>query len=237
MRHDKKAVTPPGKICEQMLEGMDILHSVRVSILLAFMALPLLLINFTAFLAIALGNMGLFILFVGQVVLIPIATELAHMVTEKGAASGRFHISGTDIAMLVPSASRSFQQNVAPSYWMVQTLFFLSYLMTNAITIHGLPAESSARDWQVSNRRSKTVAVMLVITLAIVFLPIMRYSLTGTETVAGILIAAVVGGGLGVAWYTLASACGVRHADVFGIVQQMSPNNGVPTACVYTPVA
>ena len=201
------------------------------------MALPLILASFTGFLALALGNLGLFILFLGQAILIPFATMLLHI----GSAALKMNdttMIGNDIKQLIPSDPYTSSVNVTPSYWAMHVLFFLSYLLSNAAAIYKLPVAEGASDWQVANRRSKAVAVIIVVVIAMVALPFIRYAFTGAETAPGLLIAFPVAGLLGYGWYRLASACGARASDVFGIIQQILPSStGTAMTCVYTPSA
>jgi len=217
---------------------MSILHGIRSTIIAAFFSLPLLFISFTAFLAIGLGTPGLFILFLGQLLL---------SVTTLG-----FHLLENIIEIFFPllksqltvNADRAYllqgstgeTVNVFPSYWMVHVLFFLSYLLANAVDVFRADAGSKAVDWKISNRRSKATAVIIVIVLVMTALITTRYFLTGTETPLGAILALpVVAVGFG--WYELAKVCGARDSDIFGIIQQMTPNGGAPTTCVYTPIA
>jgi hypothetical protein len=214
---------------------MDILHSIRISLLLAFMALPLILMSFTGFLALALGNLGLFILFIGQAALIPTVTFGLHIVTN---LIGFANHPGSDVGQLVPSEPYTGYQNVTPSYWAMQVVFFLSYLLSNATQIYNLPVAPGASDWQVANRRSKAVAVIVVAAIALIMLPLLRYWYTGAETLPGLAIAGGVAGLLGWGWYKLASICGARASDIFGIIQQILPASATtPMTCVYTPSA
>jgi hypothetical protein len=215
---------------------MDILHSTRITLLLAFLALPLLLVSFTGFLAIGLGNMGLFILFIGQAILVPIVTELSNWIM-RSRGWIKPEVS-TDVSQLVPSASLMTYAQAAPSYWMAHLLFFLGYLLANSVNIYNLPVDSGASDWQVRNRKSKAVTVMTVVLLLIIILPLMRKLITGTETILGLALAFGLMLPLGYGWYQFASQCGARAADVFGIVQQIAPKSeDRPTTCVYTPKA
>lgn len=216
---------------------MNILYAVRSTILAAFFTLPLLFISFTAFLAIALGTPGFFILFLGQL-LLSITTFGFHLIediiTRFFPMLAPLMTVATDRATLlqVPAG----EVNVFPSYWMVHVLFFLSYLLANAVDVYQTDPSPNASDWQVSNRRSKAVAVMIVIVLAIVSLTAARFFLTGAETWLGFAIAFPVVA-IGFGWYELAKTCGARDSDIFGIIQQMTPNGGAPTTCIYTPIA
>jgi hypothetical protein len=214
---------------------MEILHTARVTLILAFLALPLLLVSFTAFIAIGLGNMGLFILFIGQVILVPIIVGISNSIIHW--KFGPSAIPPSDVGQLVPSALAS-SSVTTPSYWMAHVLFFLGYLMANAVDIYDLPVDSSAPEWQVRNRKMKAATVMSVIVLLLIVLPLLRKIVTGTETWLGIAIAFTTCGILGYGWYQFAAQCGARASDVFGIVQQMPPkSDSTPTTCVYAPKA
>jgi len=222
---------------------MDVFHSARVSLILAFMALPLVLASFTGFLALALGNLGLFVLFLGQAILIPFVTMGIHFIMGLATVGGFKGLIddtgvGNDIKQLIPSEPYTGSVNTIPSYWSMHVIFFLTYLLTNAIKIYKLPVAEGASDWQVANRRSKAVAVIIVVVLSLIALPLIRYSFTGAERAAGLLLAFPAAGLLGWGWYELASKCGARHSDVFGIIQQILPSStGTAMTCVYTPSA
>ena len=218
---------------------MNILHGIRSTILAAFFSLPLLFISFTAFLAIALGTPGLFILLLGQL-LLSVTTfgfHLLESIIERLVPFLTPYLAVTaDRAALLQGSTSGSPVNVFPSYWMVHVLFFLSYLLANAVDVFKADSDSNASDWQVSNRKSKAVAVMIVLVLVMVALTVSRYFLTGAETLGGVLISLpVIAVGFG--WYKLAKTCGARDSDIFGIIQQMTPNGGAPTTCVYTPIA
>lgn len=189
--------------------------------------------------AVALGTPGLFILFLGQLLLSG-TTFLFHLleipITHFMPFLEPYLTVNTDRAALLQNLPSTGPVNVFPSYWMVHVLFFLSYLMANAVDVYVKDPDSNASDWQISNRRSKAVAVIIVVTLAMVFLSLARFILTGAETPLGFLISLpVIGVGFG--WYALAKTCGANDSDIFGIIQQMTPNGGAPTTCVYTPIA
>jgi len=229
---------------------MNILHAIRSTILAAFFSLPLLFISFTAFLAIALGTPGLFILLLGQLLLsvttfafhltgnilgsfVPLLKPVITIRADRASLVQRPII--TDRASIVQD-STSGDINVFPSYWMVHVIFFLSYLLANAHDVFIKEPDSGASSWQVSNRRSKAVAVLIVLSISMLSLILFRYFLTGAETWGGAALSLFVIP-IGFGWYQLAKVCGARESDIFGIIQQMTPNGGAPTSCVYTPIA
>jgi hypothetical protein len=217
---------------------MDILDTLRKSILMAFRALPILFISFTAFLAIGLGNLGMFVLFFGQAVLVPIVTSLTHMASNK-LLSDKVFVPGTDIVQLVPSSSTSLPVNVVPSFWMQHVLFFLGYLLANGVAILTLTEEKGQPEYLVQNRKAKANTVIAVAVVAAILLSYFRSTITGNaETLVGVATSFVTGGALGYGWYQFAAYCGARHADVFGVVPTILPVSAKEQkamACVYAP--
>lgn len=217
---------------------MDNLHEVRSTITAAFLSLPLLFISFTAFLAISLGAPGLIMLFVGQI-LMSFVTWISHILTEpfRGTSNERFMFVEAENGTLIPGTYESGLVNVTPSYWITHVVFFLSYLLANAVEVFKADAsKASGADWKVSNRRSKALAIIIVLSLAMLTLIVTRIAFTGAETPLGALLGCLLGA-IGGGWYMLAKKIGARESDIFGIVQQMAPNTGTPTTCVYTPIA
>ncbi len=218
---------------------MDVLDTLRVSILMAFRALPVLLISFVAFLAIGLGNMGMFVLSIGQIILVPIVTAILHLITGSMFTSGdrAAYVQGSDVVQLVSSMSSRGFVNVMPSYWMQHVLFFFGYLVANGVGLYRLPQEKGVSDILYDNRRAKARAVIIVSVLAAVAFTYFRFQ-TGAEVWRGVVLAFVTGGGLGYGWYQFAEYCGARHADVFGVAPSMVPvsaKDEKAMTCVYSP--
>lgn len=214
--------------------------TIRTTILMALRTLPIILISFIGFLAAGLGNMALFILFVGHVIFVPIATLLSQTIFSKilGNDSDLITIPHTDKAFLVPSSvAMSLRINVAPSYWMAHIIFFLSYILANAFTIFNLPENPKIDAILISNRKSKARMIIIsTIFFAMVF-SFFKIS-TRTETLPGLIIGILLGGILGYSWYKFGESLGTRAADIFGIVQQTIPSsasNEKPMTCVYAP--
>jgi hypothetical protein len=214
---------------------MDILQTLQMSIIMAFRSLPLLLIGFIGFLAIGLGNMGLFVLFIGHAFALPLVTGLVQLLTRGISA---FQVKATDVSQLVPSAPRtSDMANVGPSYWMAQFLFFMGYLLANAVSLYMTPDDPKIDDVQLANQKAKATTAIITTVLLTLVVVWLRY-LTHTETMAGIGLAFLIGWGGGYGWYQLAAVCGARSADVFGITQQLVPvaaKDTKPMTCVYNP--
>lgn len=221
------------------MEG--ILKSIRTGILLGVKTLPLILISFIGFMAAGLANAGLFILFIGQITVLPLAVAMSQAffgMIAGDQTTSPFHVRLTNVSLIVPSSTTTdLYQNVAPSYWMAQMIFFFSYAITNAAEIYKLPEDKRLEKSLIENRKTKAVSIIVAISIIAVGLTIFRYS-THTETVMGIMLALVLGGGLGHLWYHFAAQCGVVASDVFGMVQQIIPFTEKDTKsmmCVYNP--
>ena len=227
----------------------SLLTRLRTTILLAFRSLPLLLMSFVGFLAIGLGNMGLFMLFIGQAVIVPLITEALHYYPADSNL-----INWNDVAQLVPlipSTGESYSKsvNIFPTYWMAHISFFFGYLLCNAVQMWQASPDLSAlknknsKDTltsKINARQEKAMTLMITIFLFFVLTCVTRFYATGTELWSGILLAAVVLGGAGAAWYLLAELCGATNSDIFGIAIQMMTSDSAqdkPKVCTYTPSA
>ena len=207
-----------------------VLLSVRSSILSGFRALPLILICFIGFLAVGIGNMGLFMLFIGHILIIPII-YVTNILCARLPAPIHSRVS-----MLVPTATTtSIHDPVYPSFWMAHILFFFGYLLMNAGSLYGDQKGDTKIDAKFVNKRKSKARAILIFSFVLLAILIGLRMLTGAETRVGVAIAFAFGG-LGVAWHAIASACGVAMSDIFGISSQMAPSlNPMPTTCVYSP--
>jgi len=223
-----------------------ILYSVRNTLIQAFMSFPYIMIWFIGFLAMGLGNLGLFILFLGHTLVLPLAVFLVHMLIGWKApamddTSPFFvpaQIEGKSKAQVVPShiGSERFI-NVSPSYWMAHTLFLFGYMLGNTISILSIPNNPKVDKILQANRKGRARMVLTTILFFTVLMTALRY-MTRTERPYGIAIAFGVGGLGGFLWYKFAETCGIRTADVFGIAQQVvipsQAKDEKPMTCVYT---
>lgn len=228
-----------------MEAGGNLLQTVRQGLLRAFNVLPMLIIVFIGFMAVSLGNISLFMLFAGHSLLVPLAVGILQAIGN--AVIGRspqwdqlLRVDSTDVSRLVPSAPSADltgRVNVAPSYWMAHITFFFVYIMTNAIKVNTIPRDYKLSKWLYENRKSKTITVAVLSAFLLVTLTVVRYMLTGAETLSGITIAYVTMGLLGWGWFEFAKRCGARNGDLLSITQQIIPaaaKDQKPMMCVYT---
>jgi hypothetical protein len=240
--------------------GDTFMHSLKTRVLAAFTHLPYIIICFVGFLAMGLGSIGLFVLFIGQIALLPVLVYILRFITDAvDALSNRnlFHIyNATDDNTIIPGIEGS--DNVGPTYWTAHITFFLGYLLANAVSIYNVPADPLIDKNDVKHRMRRARTIIIATILLALILPFLRFRLTGggfvdntsllsrfiggvsggAETLSGITFALVVCGGVGYAWYKFAESCGARAADVFGIAQQIIPYSAkdeTPMACVYSP--
>ena len=141
----------------------------------------------------------------------------------------------------------------SPSNWIYHIVFFFGFIFANALALYNedVPdkvktndpkkdAERNANiDRRVSNRKSICIAIIILPIIILVILLWLRFSLTEcegsfTSSITHILITYATGISF---CYVLIKSCGVRPADVLGIVQGMISTDLIdnPIVCVGTP--
>ena len=217
---------------------MNPLETVKRSLIMFFLGLPLIIISIVFFLGIGLGNAGLLFLSLGHIISVPAVVLVCHFIT--GFIPNRFvDVPYSDIGQLVPSVPVSAfttETNVYPSYWMAHFTFFCSYILFNAVEVYDLPPISDLDDYlaKVQARTSRAMVIM-IFTIAIFFaLTFIRLRYTHTEHIFGVLFSTVVFGAFGYGWLKASSALGIRTMDIFGVAQQMLlvRDPSIPTTCV-----
>ena len=216
---------------------MNLLDTVKRSLILFFLGLPLIIIIIVFFLGLGLGNAGLLFLSLGQILLVPTAVAAFHFVGEFLGDYTKLPYS--DILQLVPSQPVSGSTtyiNVWPSYWMAHFAFFSAYILSNAIDVYKLDPVSDSAEYNVKVQSRKSRAT-IIITFTVVFFAVLsaiRYAYTGSEHIIGAFIGTAAFGLLGWGWYTASATLGIRTMDIFGIAQQMvvTQDPSRPTTCV-----
>jgi hypothetical protein len=221
---------------------MTLVTQIRGLFYSGFMSLPLVLVGIILFLAASLGNLGLLMLSLGQIVLVPLVVFAANMLHEYFfQGSPLFSVSSSAHCNLVPSAPIPESMGmigVAPSHWSAQITFFFVFLMTNAMVLYNKPPTEGADPAKVANRKAQTLTAFLISFALFVALIVLRYTTTGCETIVGTALGILIVAPIANGWYHLAALCGARDADVFGILQKILPQNmkdEPPMTCVYSP--
>jgi hypothetical protein len=140
-----------------------------------------------------------------------------------------------------------------PSHWVNHISFFFGFIMSNTIAVYNEPtpknpatadpaadAKRKAQiDMRVGNRKSIAGWIGVVSTFVFIFLLFFRYKKTDCEENFWLaLVPIVIVYFTGFAFFELIyRACGVRPADVLGIVQGMISSQLIdnPIVCVGTP--
>jgi hypothetical protein len=197
---------------------------------MTYVSLPLILLTFSLFVGVALGNPGFLLFFLGQLLVLFITWLVQKIPFMK-------YISqpSSDILQLVPSEPVISGAVTAPTYWMTFMSFFLAYITTNAGFVYTMGSEKKS-SIEYENRRGK--ATMIMITSFVMFFAFatLRLFYQDLETPLGLILAVAIGIPAGAGWYYLSNSAGIRHADVFGIVTQIIPKEaagGGPKTCYY----
>jgi hypothetical protein len=219
---------------------MSIVQTVKGILYGGFVSLPMVLIGIVLFLATTLGNLGLIMLTIGHVFIVPFIVFFSNLLHEYFFKdSPYFKVPSTDLCQLVPSAPLTTSQTfVGPSYWMAHVTFFFAFLITNAAKLYEKEAPSNADPNKVENRKAQTMTAIILSVVTFVLLAGVRYFFSGCETAVGILFALLLIAPVGYGWYELATICGARDADIFGILQKILPpefKDETPMTCVYSP--
>jgi len=153
---------------------------------------------------------------------------------------------------IVPTGSDDQIYN-SPSHWVNHIVFFFGFIMSNTITVYSQPnppkvstgdsatdaKRNAEADQRVTNRKSLAVSIACVSTLVFLVLLFFRYKKTGCEGNFWLALVPIgISYGTGYGFFNLLyKACGVRPADVLGIVQGMISSDLIdnPIVCVGTP--
>jgi len=127
-----------------------------------------------------------------------------------------------------------------PTVWTVMTAFFFTYIFVNAYDIYNRRVPQKADQTAVNARKTRCVMSMIFIVALFIIAIIGRYSIMHCETMFGMIIGLLVGGGLGYGWYDFSRSCGVgQFDDIFGISSRLlsraASGGTAPKICV--PVA
>jgi len=200
---------------------LDTLQRITLNFLLGF---PIIMICLIGFLSISVLNVGTIILFVGQVLVVPVLTFILQIFTSVLPGT---HVPPSDVGLLVPSAKEALavsKFNVAPSYWVAHVVFLCSYIFMNGYTVYTLnTSRVNAPAWKVENRKARSLMTMIVSVLCLLALIISRYIMTGSETIFGILIGLAAFIPVSYYWYQIAIKNGAQNGDILGIMQQVLP--------------
>ena len=140
----------------------------------------------------------------------------------------------------------------SPSHWVNHLSFFFGFIMSNAVAVYKEPIPTNPTtadtvadkkrqagiDLRVGNRKSITITIMILSTIIFGVLLLFRYKKTACENNFWLaLFPLLIAYFTGFAFFSLIyTSCGVRPADVLGIVQGLIDTKLIdnPIVCVGT---
>ena len=152
---------------------------------------------------------------------------------------------------ILPSDSDVIYHN--PSHWVNHISFFFGFIMSNTVAVYNEPTPTNPAtsdpaadakrkaqiDLRVGNRKSIAVSIGIVSTIVFFFLLFFRFKKSDCEENFWlVLFPIIIVYFTGIAFFELIhKSCGVRPADVLGIVQGMISSQLIdnPIVCVGTP--
>lgn len=190
------------------------------------------------------SNYAILFFLIGYLVLVPISAYGANLVVDTvvhryNFTKKWFQANGSDLCnVFIPFGDFSNKQSAVPgtafnTVWLSMTVFFFSYMMTNAISLLTTKPELKEPE-KIAHRKMQAMISIVVITLAFVFIVFGRYK-SDCETIGGIIWTILMYGGFGVGWYSMLSSIGQnRLSDLFGIANRLLSPYAVtnePVAC------
>jgi len=224
------------------VSGDSFFLTARNTLLSGFYALPIILITVTGFLASTTANVGLIILFLGQLIAVPTVQILlsfprswTQVESIFGLTQGLTYSGQSRMCALSPWDVKNDMRPPVTSYWIANLFFFSSYLMANAIDLYVIETKDASAPG-IENRKSQAITSILLIALFTGLFAGLFYSYAECETPGSMVLGATLFSALGFGIYQFAVKCGLAVSDVFGVASKLNlplPGGQVaPYACV-----
>jgi len=175
-------------------------------------------------LGIFLGKIAWILIGIGAIVLSILVSLLQY---GKGKAMGAYgSLSGAaavSACSIMPSNGESFE--TVPSLWMATALFYMTYIMKNAITVYSAkPIGTKSDALTVQHRKGVGIVSIITTVILLAFLIIPRAFWSNCESMLGGLVGGVLGIGFGVMWWMILNACGADvYPDIHGVMIGIRP--------------
>lgn len=224
--------------------GEGFFNNIRLTILGTFQALPAVFIILSGFLAASTANIGMILIFLTQIIVIPVLQILSSYIRSMGWVQRIFSLdpnltygTSSKFCSFSPVDVKSDMVPPVTSYWMANFLFFTTYLFFNAVAMLEAKSETkNASPTKVENRKAHAITSMILILVVTTLLAVNYIQYMECETLGSFLFASAVYVPLGIGVFKLAEYCGIRTADTFGIASKLYlPGPGeteFPYACV-----
>jgi len=135
-------------------DGSGFFTQARSMLSSGFLALPIILITMTGFMATTTANIGMIILFLGQLFAVPLVQTLMSYirsipVLEQVFAIGSSPVYGSynKLCALSPADIQGDQGVPVNSYWMANVIFFMTYILMNAQSLYIAKSAGCPAGW------------------------------------------------------------------------------------------
>jgi hypothetical protein len=135
-------------------DGSGFFTQARSMLSSGFLALPIILITMTGFMATTTANIGMIILFLGQLFAVPLVQTLMSFirsipVLEQIFAIGSSPVYGSynKLCALSPADIQGDQSVPVNSYWMANVIFFMTYILMNAQSLYTAKSAGCPAGW------------------------------------------------------------------------------------------
>jgi hypothetical protein len=126
---------------------------------------------------------------------------------------------------IMPSTSQSFE--TIPSLWMATALFYMTYIMKNAITVYmKRPKGITSDSLTVQHRKGVGIVSIITTLILLAFLIIPRFIWSQCESIIGALLGGILGITFGYGWWILLDLCGPDvYPDIHGVMIGLRPGS------------
>jgi len=226
----------------------DLFTDVHVLLRSGMASLPLTIGGTMLLLGLCTANYAILFFLVGYLMLIPLLVGgingLASYMMWDSCKTTLRDVCHLVIPFQVQEAKEAQEEYIVITPWMTMVAFFLGYILQNAAVLYtrespDVPIDEAAikteEDLQGKTVTRKTQAVISLVTIVVFILIVLKMRYEGEcEGVLRMLGASMVGGLLGVGWYSLLREVGQdRLSDLFGIANRLLP----PSALANKPIA
>ena len=227
-------------------------NDVRNFIYAGFQSFPLAIGGTLLLFGLMTANYAMLFFLIGYLILVPSLSYslnilIDYISSRYETSKDWFKIKETDLCSIVHpfGSGRSISRtpetiSMFSNTWLAMAVFFLSYMLFNAIALNSLPqpanmADTSISD-KVSHRKVQSMISIVMIVLFTAFLLYTRIRYSGCVTTGSAIWTVLIYGSLGFGWYKALSAIGQnRLSDLFGIANRLlSPDalKNEPVACI-----
>ena len=135
-------------------DGSGFFTQARGMLASGFLALPIILITMTGFMATTTANVGMIILFLGQLFAVPFVQFIMSYIRSIPTLQQIFTIGSSPVygsynklCALSPADIQGDQGVPVNSYWMANVVFFMTYILMNARSLYTATSASCPAGW------------------------------------------------------------------------------------------